>query len=217
MFEPEVVSEQFFIIHEDENYLIVDKPTGFVCTEKNFRGALHKKCFMVHRLDKKTSGIMILARTWAMKNKLEDLFLQRAIKKEYLAITSPFNSVSKFSIDKPLSFSRDGSKKTVYVCRHGLSARTDFQILSKSSSANLVLVKPITGRTHQIRVHIKSLGGYIIGDHQYQEKKSEDRVTPNMMLHAHKLAFSLGQDYKEYTCPMRPYFKKEMLFQQLAL
>jgi RluA family pseudouridine synthase len=196
LFFSELKKDELHVVHETCDYIVVDKPSGFVCTEKNFRQTLHQKLFLVHRLDKGTSGVMILAKTQAMQEELEELFYERAIKKEYLAITHPFECDQEICVDEPLLIKRVGNKKFVSVHPEGVSARTYVQTLTHSKTASLVRARPVSGRIHQIRVHLQSLGAYIHGDLQYQPFALKNQVVPEMMLHATKLTIP----FKNHSC-----------------
>jgi RluA family pseudouridine synthase len=157
---------------------------------------------MVHRLDKETSGVILFAKTSEAQSKIEDLFRNRKVKKTYLAIcdgaiTAPFWTVDNYLEPK---FRYQGGVLMGRACRSkGKRAITHFQKIRESEHATLLLVKPITGRTHQIRVHIKDLGHPILGDWQYGKRCFCPLQPKRHMLHAQQLEFShpaTGQNLK---------------------
>lgn len=211
-FNPARALEKLEILHNSSDFMVIDKPSGFVCTQKNFRLALHKELFMVHRLDKATSGAMVLAKTMAMKEHLERLFFERKVKKEYLALTQPFDCPSEICIDQPLLIQKVGGVKVVKVDGKGVAAKTYVRVLSQSNHACLVLARPITGRTHQIRVHLQSVNACILGDVQYSNHSCQDKITPSLMLHAKTLSFtSLDGEKQTFASRLRESFVNHMI------
>lgn len=220
------------IIYEDKCLLVIDKPAGLV-VHPNDRGepketvvswvlekelALKKlnwpdknRIGIVHRLDKDTSGLLILAKTPEVLKKLQQQFQKRKIKKEYLAlvlgkvekggtITSGISRHPKKEKQRTLTFSQDEQKesKTVYDILYLAS----LDINSKTRiDLTLLKVTPETGRMHQIRVHLKYEGLPILGDQTYFTKPSK-RISKKMgitrqFLHAHKIEFTHPQTLKK--------------------
>lgn len=211
-FKSQVFDQKLKVLYSDEDYIVVDKPINFVCTQKAFRLALHQKLFLVHRLDKGTSGVMVLAKNERMKVHLEKLFFKREVKKTYWALTAPFDCVGEICINKPLEIQQDGNKKVVSVCEGGQSAKTYVKVLASTKSASLVSARPITGKTHQIRVHLQSIGSSILGDLEYQSFNQKHQIFPSLMLHAKTLSFmDLNLKFKTFESIPNHLFIEEMI------
>lgn len=161
---------------------------------------------IVHRLDKETSGIMILTRTNYGHSEFSHLFKSRNIHKTYLALVSghpekegtinrvigrdPVNRIAMTSYDEYFTTMRNVKVR---------NAITHYKVLQYFENTSLVEVKPVTGRTHQIRVHMKSIGHPIIGDQLYGEKSS---LINRQALHAHSLAFTFNEQEYSFICPL---------------
>ncbi|MDX8431207.1 MAG: RluA family pseudouridine synthase [Candidatus Algichlamydia australiensis] len=193
------------ILFEDEHLIAVHKPAGMVvhpapghptgtfvnallyhCKNISEVGEEHRPG-IVHRLDKDTSGVLLAAKTRIAHEKLTELFAKREMQKEYLAICvgNPGAGV----IDKPIG-RHHLRRKEMAITEKGKEAITEFETLSFEEPFSLVRLKPKTGRTHQIRVHLQSLGTPVFGDRTYGfEKMNTKHEAPRMMLHAHRLTF----------------------------
>lgn len=169
---------------------------------------------MVHRLDKDTSGIVLVAKTQKAFMALKKLFQERKIQKEYLALVYGTVSSPSGVIDKPLgrvkgSIRRatpDGKRTFGGELREAL---TEYGLHTRYPQYDLLSLKPKTGRTHQIRVHLASLGHPVVGDRLYRFKEHRrDRLTPpHQLLHAFRLNFSLfGKKYR-FEAPLPVYFQ----------
>lgn len=172
-------------LYEDQYLLLLNKPAGRV--SESFEPYL-----LVHRLDKETSGVFLLAKTEAMQEKLSALFRKREVKKRYLAICDGVIASTTWQVDNFLGkvggyqggvlFGPTGPAK-------GKRAVTLFQKVKTGKEATLVVAEPITGRTHQIRVHLKGIGHPVLGDVQYAKDFRCKERPPRLMLHALSLAF----------------------------
>ncbi len=142
---------------------------------------------IVHRLDKGTSGVVLIARTPAMYAHLARAFEQRAVRKRYLLIARGTPDPPRGRIDAPIG--RHPSHRTrMAVARRGRAAVTNYRVLNRSGGTALVEAGPVTGRTHQIRVHMAAIGHPILGDAAYGGQTAAGRV----MLHAWTLRFEDG-------------------------
>lgn len=176
------------VIYEDEEVLVVNKPAGLLseakgeyCPEKT----LADFGLIVHRLDRDTSGVVILAKNEEMQKFLKKQFQDRKVHKTYYAIVEGHLKLRIARVDLPLM--RDFKRPTTFrVDPNGKEAETFYQVLRVSKKYSLVELKPTTGRTHQLRVHMKYLGHPILGDPVYGEG-GESR----MFLHAQKLEITL--------------------------
>lgn len=153
---------------------------------------------IVHRLDKDTSGVMVVARNQKSFEYLKSLFQGRDIKKTYVAVVSGVPKEKQGIIDKPIGIRIGTTKRSVESKKMAKSAVTEYEVLKtaqaedghgKESSFALLSVSPRTGRTHQIRVHLTSIGHPIVGDPLYGPKK-QPPWADRLMLHAASIEFS---------------------------
>lgn len=171
------------ILFEDEHLLFYNKPPGLLSEPASFPGF-----YLVHRLDKMTTGVLLLAKSSTIVQEIEELFRKKEIKKTYLALVEGVPMKSYGTITAPLGIVKNTStlpKRGVTIS--GQSARTDWKVLKKGSQAALLSCIPWTGRTHQIRLHLQALGHPLIGDHTYNPDSRQKAPYP--LLHAKELTF----------------------------
>jgi len=211
--EPEAIPLD--IVYEDEDIAVVDKPAGLVChagagvrsgTLVNailFRmGPLDSADPMrpgiVHRLDKDTSGLVVIAKNPGAHRSLSDQFKKREVSKEYLALVHGCPKPSAGVIDLPLGRDARNRRKISTRTRRKRAAVTRYEVAACYRTMSLLRVKPETGRTHQIRVHLAQKGFPVVGDALYGGNR--DRTLPpaprklieglrRHFLHAHRLEF----------------------------
>lgn len=146
---------------------------------------------IVHRLDKGTSGIIVVARTDEIYLELKDQFKNREVEKEYLAIVDGHFDEKEGLIDAPVGRSaRDKTKMKVKM--GGKESRTQFSVIEEFENSTLLRIKPVTGRTHQIRVHMDYINHRILGDSYYGGPPAE-----RLMLHARRLTIRHPVEGKE--------------------
>jgi len=213
------------IIFEDKALLLVNKPSGLIVNrsqtvkqptiqdwlEENFKFKIFDwpkyRSGLVHRLDKETSGLLLIAKTPQMFEKLQDQFKQRQVKKHYLALVHGRVFPEKGVIRAALSrnpFNRE--KFGVFL--GGREAKTSYKIIryycnKQLGDYNLLEISPETGRTHQIRVHLKYWGYPVVGDSKYAGRKTaraDRRWCPRQFLHASFLAFQHPQTGRQLDC-----------------
>jgi len=194
------------VLLEEDSFLVIDKQPdmavhpgrgrsgGTIANAIAFRygvtlGGETYRPGIVHRLDLDTSGVMVIAKTEAAHAALADAFKQRAVKKEYRALVHGAPAHDEECVEMPLG--RDVHKPTRMAVRfdNGRAARTDVSVLERWEHAAHVLCRPHTGRTHQIRVHMLTLGHPLLGDRTYAGRRASPVDVPRMMLHARKLSF----------------------------
>ena len=160
---------------------------------------------IVHRLDKDTTGVIVVARNPESFQELKKAFKDRQIEKVYLAVTKGIFKEKEGLIDKPLAKSSDYKKQVIArsnTKNTTREAQTYFKVIEEYGNHSLVELKPKTGRTHQIRVHLSSIGHPIVGDLMYSERLSKnlkinkENSVARQLLHAHRLKFVLFE--KEY-------------------
>ena len=141
---------------------------------------------IVHRLDRETSGVVLVARTEAAYQALQQAFEHRRVEKRYLAAVHGHPTVSAAEIDGPIG--RHPTRRTLMaVTRSGRPAQTSYAALGESAAATLLEVRPHTGRTHQIRVHLESIGHPVLGDPRYGPQPPS---ASRLLLHAWWLEFT---------------------------
>lgn len=177
------------VIYEDENVLVVDKPSGLLSEAKGEycpERTLADFGLVAHRLDRDTSGVMILAKNEATQRFLKKQFQDRKVHKTYYAIVEGRPKLNEARIDLPLM--RDMKRPTTFrVDPNGKESETFYKVIKSNDEYSLVELKPTTGRTHQLRVHMKYLGHPILGDAVYGDKKRDGRL----LLHAKELEITL--------------------------
>lgn len=182
------------VIYEDENVLVVDKPAGLLsetkgeyCPEKT----LADFGFIAHRLDRDTSGVVILAKTPEVQTFLKKQFQDRKVHKVYRAVIEGRPKLDEARIDLPLL--RDRKRPTTFrVDPNGKESETFYKVIGANKRYSLVELRPTTGRTHQLRVHMKYLGHPILGDPVYGETPAD-----RLYLHAVELEITLPGGKRE--------------------
>jgi tRNA pseudouridine32 synthase / 23S rRNA pseudouridine746 synthase len=185
------------ILFEDNDVCAVDKPEGLTSIpgseqgKDTLLGLVSKqypdKLFVVHRLDKDVSGVMLFAKNAAAHKSLNDQFAGRTVKKTYCALVVGVMDKSDGTIAKPIR--QFGSGRMGVDELAGKPSATDFKVVERLAEYTLVNAFPKTGRKHQIRVHFYSIGHPIAGDTRYGDKEKA-KLFPRMMLHAHSITFT---------------------------
>ena len=164
------------IIYEDDYFIAIDKEAG-IEVDNNLINVIKKEytyidnLYLVHRIDKFTSGIVILARDEATKKYFEESFKDKTINKVYHAIVQGKVEKEKGTIDISIGINKKNPNKRIplSVKEGGESAITHYKVLKRLNEHTLLELKPLTGRTHQIRVHLSYIGHPIIGDKIYSK------------------------------------------------
>jgi RluA family pseudouridine synthase len=200
------------ILYEDAVLVAIDKPPGLTVTEDEILSSLHlSSCFLVHRLDKHTSGILLVAKDETTQQAMEELFKSRLVKKQYLAVVDG-KILQKGTISLPLELKKKTASQVTWgVAAHGRGkpAETQFVSVASSASASLVLLLPMTGRTHQLRIHMAAIKHPILGDHQYGTFRSSTLSLPHHVLHAWKIQFPhpVTKKLVSITAPIPPHIE----------
>jgi 23S rRNA pseudouridine1911/1915/1917 synthase len=224
------------IAYEDEHIIVVVKPSGMLVHptiavksgtlanalvyhlnrgfyEENKEGAAHGKLHslvrpgLIHRLDRPTSGLMVVAKTRRALTQLSRHFRRRLVDKRYLALVAGRVDQDEGSIGAAIG--RDPERRPQWwVMDEGRAAETRFRVVERLRSATLVEMQPVTGRTNQLRIHAAYMGHPIIGDQQYadfgllnSEQSGESKIGPRLCLHAWRIGFyhPAGGGWVEHT------------------
>jgi 23S rRNA pseudouridine955/2504/2580 synthase len=211
------------IIFEDEHYIAINKPQGIAV--QGGTGTVHHLALIlkalwpdpatcpkiVHRLDRDTSGVLVFAKNLAAARWLAQAFRQHKVNKYYRAIIVGTLPATEGLIDAPIAKRRGVQKEKMSVSPGGDTAQTSYHLLKKAAHDPLsyIAFQPLTGRTHQIRVHTASMGCPILGDGKYGGKKAHPlpKRTP-LCLHAAELSFKgeTGNLYR-FTAPLPEHFQ----------
>ncbi|MFL2903316.1 MAG: RluA family pseudouridine synthase [Candidatus Pelagibacter sp.] len=216
IFEPSkeiIKSNEDQIIDNNENFIVLNKNSGISVqggtkSKKNLIDIFAKseifqgtKPYSVHRLDKDTSGVFIIAKTRESAQLLTSLFRLRKVHKTYLAIChGELNKDTGEWNDDLIRY--EGKKKIIE------KAKTLYKVLDKNSEASLVELKPITGRKHQLRKQLYVLGQPIFGDVKYKLSNSYKSINKNLMLHSYQVRFIANKVKYTYTALLPDYFRK---------
>ncbi|GBC76131.1 Ribosomal large subunit pseudouridine synthase D [bacterium HR07] len=210
------------VLYEDSHIIAIDKPSGMVvypaaghpngtvinqllshCALASF-GAPQRPG-IVHRLDEGTSGVLLVAKSDAAYLRLVEQFKNREIEKLYLALVWGHIVEDEGRIEGAIA--RDPVRRQrMKILSHGKPAITEFRVLARFPQTTLLTVRPLTGRTHQIRVHLSAIGHPVVGDDVYGREKLRERS--RLMLHAWqvKLAHPITGERLELTAPLPPEF-----------
>ncbi len=193
----ELISYTHDVIENNKNFIIINKPAGIPVQSgtKSFKNIidilkdtkyfLNSKPFIVHRIDKDTSGILIIAKNRKYAQFFTTLFRIKKIHKSYLAITHGKILKTKETLKEDLIYYEKKKKITQ-------KALTHLNLIKSNNLYSLVELKPITGRKHQIRRHLLNLGNPIVGDNKYFLPKFGNLKFKDLMLHAYKIKFILN-------------------------
>ena len=185
------------IIYEDDELLVINKPTEFLSVPgKTIQDSVYERMkiqfpkatgpLIVHRLDMSTSGLMLIAKTKDTHKNLQRQFIKRSVKKRYVALLDGLVNEDHGFIDLPLRLDIDDRPRQLVCYEHGKSAHTKWKVIERKNNQTKIHFYPITGRTHQLRVHSahsKGLNMPIVGDDLYGKRSNR------LHLHAESVEF----------------------------
>ncbi len=208
-----IKSNEDLIIDNNDDFIVLNKSSGISVqggtkSKKNLIDIFSKseifegtKPYSVHRLDKDTSGVFIMAKNRETAQLLTSLFRLRKVHKTYLAVCN--GELEKNSGEWNDDLIRyDNGKKIIE------KAKTTFKVIDKNSNSSLVEMKPITGRKHQLRKQLFNVGHSIYGDQKYRSNNISKGLNKNLMLHSYKIRFMIKDKKFTYKALLPDYFKK---------
>ena len=207
------------IVYEDEHIIIVNKPSGLVVHpgSGNYDNTLvnglmyytnslsdvngDERPGIVHRIDKDTSGLLMVAKTNEAHQILTEYFKNKDVKREYLALLTGVFPHETATIDAPIGRDPKDRKKMTVTAENSKEAVTHLRVIKRYKEHTLVSLKLETGRTHQIRVHTKYIGYPVFNDPVYTNKKTTEF---GQFLHSHKMEFvhPITKEHLSFECPM---------------
>jgi len=216
-----IKSNEDLVIDDNENFIVLNKSSGISVqggtkSKKNLIDIFSKskifkgtKPFSVHRLDKDTSGVFLMAKNRETAQLLTSLFRLRKVHKTYLAICN--GEIEKNSgewVDELIRY--DNGKQVIE------KAKTFFKVIDKNSNSSLVEMKPITGRKHQLRKQLFNIGHSIFGDKKYRSSISTQGINKELMLHSYQIRFIINNKKYTYKALLPDYFKKILKVKRLS-
>tara|TARA_B100000945_G_scaffold315928_1_gene315936 strand:- start:364 stop:1236 length:873 start_codon:yes stop_codon:yes gene_type:complete len=211
------------IIENNDDFVVINKNSGISVqggtkSKKNLIDIFSNskffkdgKPYSVHRLDKDTSGVFIIAKNRHTAQLLTSLFRLRKVHKTYIAICHGELDKNKGTIKKDL-IRFDNKKKIIE------KAESIYNVLDKNNNSSLIKIKPVTGRKHQLRKHLFMIGNSILGDKKYNSLTDNKSVNKNLMLHSYEIKFMINDIKHTYRATLPDYFKnmlktKRLIFQ----
>ena len=208
-----IKANEDLIIDDNENFIVLNKNSGISVqggtkSKKNLIDIFSKseifkntKPYSVHRLDKDTSGVFIMAKNRETAQLLTSLFRLRKVHKTYLAVCH--GEIEEDSGEWNDDLVRyDNGKKIIE------KAKTIFKVIDKNSNSSLVEMKPITGRKHQLRKQLFNIGHSIYGDKKYNSSLFTKGINKDLMLHSYQIRFMINEKKYTYRALLPDYFKK---------
>lgn len=228
--EPEILPENIplDILYEDADVIVVNKPQGMVVhpAPGHYTGTLvnallyhckeelsgingEKRPGIVHRIDKDTSGVLVIAKNNAAHQSLALQLAEHSITRKYNAIVYNGFREEEGTVDEPIGRNPQDRKKMAVTQKHSRHAVTHYRVLQRMKNFTLIEAQLETGRTHQIRVHMTYIGHPLLGDTVYGKKKQPFSLE-GQVLHARVLGFIHPRtgEYMEFEAPLPPYFEK---------
>ena len=205
-------SEPIRILYSDPDLLLVRKPDLLLSVPG--RHPLNKDCLItrlqldypsartVHRLDLDTSGIMIIALSEQSQSVLGRLFQERRVCKEYEAVVFGCIATDSGTIDLPIAPDWERRPRQKICFSGGREALTHYTVLQRGADRTRIRLEPVTGRSHQLRIHTASLGHPILGCDMYAHARALE-MAPRLLLHASRIAFPhpITEDWLDVSCP----------------
>lgn len=209
------------VLFEDSHLLVYDKPSGVNCDAQGILKFLQKRnpsIQLIHRLDRDTTGVILLAKNPQTFGKMVEQFKQHQVQKRYFAFVDGLVAKTEGTINNHLGKLKDFAGQSLWgsVNFGGLAAITEWKCIKKGAAATLLECTPKTGRTHQLRVHLSEMGHPILGDFQYGKKFRCAYRPARMLLHSQEISFyhPITGEHFQITAPIPEDFKsaQEQIF-----
>jgi len=206
--------ETFRVIYRDEWLVVLDKPSGLLavpgrgpdlhdCLSSRVQ-AVFPEARVVHRLDRDTSGAIVMALDAEVHRILSKQFADRTVEKRYIAVVRGSLDADEGTIDLPMRKDFDRPPRHRIDLVLGKPATTCWRVLDRSADRCRLELRPITGRSHQIRLHLATIGNPILGDNLYADQQSR-LISPRLLLHAERLSLAHPANLEpitwEIACP----------------
>lgn len=201
------------IIYQDEDIVVLNKPAGLLSVpgrEKKHWDSLALRVLrvwpeagVVHRLDLATSGIIVLALRKSAQSHLGRQFQQKVIDKTYYARVEGIIAQDKGLVDLPIRCDWENRPRQIVDFAQGKSSQTEWRVIKREKQTTLLCLKPLTGRTHQLRVHMQALGHPIIGDEFYANALGKQLSPQRLALHAADITLThpTTNERVTFSCP----------------
>jgi len=209
------------ILYQDDDIVVLDKPAGLLSVpgrEKKHRDSLALRVLrvwpeacVVHRLDLATSGIIILAMRKSAQSHIGRQFQQKAINKTYYARVEGIIKEDAGLVDLPIRCDWDNRPRQIVDPIQGKESQTEWQVIQRETHTTLVRLKPLTGRTHQLRVHMQAIGHAIVGDEFYATDFGIKFSPGRLALHAGSITLSHPSTNKRITFDCLPSFIEDSI------
>ena len=224
--QPDFSDPRAWILYSDEDLVVVNKPAGLLSIPDGYHpqlphlsqalAPLMGKLWIVHRLDKETSGVMLVARSAEAHRILNQSFRERALSKLYHCLAAPGPDWQTKNLDLPLRVNADRAHRTRVDLERGKPARTLVQVLKSGERFSLLECALFSGYTHQIRAHLYYAGLGLLGDSLYQPKgvdNFDERLrAERVLLHAYEIGFThpLTGQKLSFRAPYPPDFQEKL-------
>jgi tRNA pseudouridine32 synthase/23S rRNA pseudouridine746 synthase len=208
--DPRQLDDALDVLHLDAHLLVADKPSGLLsvpakppgpadCLEARVRAGW-PEALLVHRLDRDTSGVMVFARSRLAQRHLNWQFERRQVAKVYVARVAGEVADEAGRVELPLICDWPNRPRQMVCHARGKAALTDWRVLAREARATRLELRPLTGRSHQLRVHLAEIGHAILGDPFYGDANAAER----MQLHAARIGFRHpdGGAWVEFAAPV---------------
>jgi len=203
----------YSIIYEDDHLLVLDKPAGAVCCDQKYQAILRRPCWLAHRLDKDTTGVLLFGKTQNVVEELQQCFENRTIGKSYLTFADGAIDQAEGIIESYLVKKKSFQGQTIWgpsSCGRGLYAKTSWRRLACQGDVSLLHCQPYTGRTHQIRAHLAQIGHPILIDRQYASSFRSSIFAARPLLHAYRLQLEWRGRTFQFEAPLPKDFETMM-------
>jgi 23S rRNA pseudouridine955/2504/2580 synthase len=229
VYKKTIDSIQANLLYKDDDFLVINKPYNLAVQGGSnitfnlthvlpfLKFESNEAPVLVHRIDKDTSGLLILARNVISARYMFDKFKNKEVNKQYLCVVDGILANKVGTINAPLLKTGESPNQKMVIDSLGKESITHYKVLAESSGASLVEASPVTGRTHQIRVHFaRGLNAPILGDFKYGYKKNENIKVSRLYLHAKHINFtSFNNKVIDVNCELDQAFQDLLTFLQL--